>query len=285
MIDAVNKVKIFKAIVISFGMGSLTSLVCTAQTAEAVKSFPEVTFDKVEAIFGQNLNTDDTTLKTLLLAVAMDQTTPGSPHGQKPIGIPYIIHHGPKYWVSKLKAGEKSLDVLVNNALLLLFTKEKIPKSKIAAFDLMLLAADLGYWPADYYIAESNLSNHLTTDYTSEMPLRRVIDNDSLSVAQDTMARYKRCAELGFAPCQYRIGFWLSNSDKTLKDGLRVLRQAINTTLRDTRNAGTLVNVMLSAAREIVLKGDKAGLDPIVRAQYARLAETYLAELTKDTSE
>ncbi len=216
------------------------------------KPFPEVTFDKVQEIFGHNLDTDNTMLKTLLLAIGMDHTSKNSPHADQNIGIPYIVHKGLGYWVARLKSGERKLEVLVNNALLLLFTKEEIPKSKETGFALLKSAADRGYWPADYYVAESNLTNHLTMDYTSTPSNAGLISKDTKAIAQDTMACYNRCAEMGFAPCQYRIGFWLSNSPDTLKDGLNILRTAIHTTMNDTRYQGALDGALVMAAKEIV---------------------------------
>lgn len=255
------------------------------QSKTSGKPYPEVTFDKVEEIFGHNLDTDDTTLKTLLLAIGMDHTAPGSPHIEQQIGIPYIVHKSAEYWVSKLKTGERRIDVLVNNALLLLFTKEDIPNSKSVAFDLMKLAADKGYWPADYYIAENNLSKYLTPDYSHLTPKTGAITSENIDMARDTMMRYNRCAEMGFAPCQYRIGFWLTNSDKTIKDGLSVLRQAINTTISDNRYTTTLDRAMISASAEIVLKGDTVGIDEETRQKYAGLVRTHLAKLERDAEQ
>lgn len=245
------------------------------------KAFPEVTFDKVQEIFGHNLDTDDTMLKTLLLAIGMDHTSSDSPHSDQDIGIPYIVHKGPGYWVARLKSGERKLDVLVNNALLLLFTKEEIPNAKETGFALLKTASEMGYWPADYYVAENDLVNHLTMDYTSVSPKSGVMNGEKKAIANETMKRYNRCAEMGFAPCQYRIGFWLSGSPQTLKDGLNVLRAAIHTTTNDTRYRGVLDGALVMAAKEIVFKGDQVGIDKVVREEYANLVKRQLALMSK----
>ena len=266
-------------ILAALSLSLFSSIAASESNSPAEKPFPEVTFDKVQEIFGHNLDTDDTVLKTLLLAIGMDHTSTESPHANERIGIPYIVHEGPGYWVARLKSGERKLEVLVNNALLLLFTKEEIPRAQETAFALMKSAADKGYWPADYYVAESNLSKHLTVDYTEGSSSARVMDEKSKVIAKDAMTRYNRCADMGFAPCQYRIGFWLSNSTKTLKDGLDVLRTAIHTSRNDTRYQGVLDGALIMAAKEIVFKGDQVGMDKVVREEYANLVKQQLAML------
>lgn len=104
--------------------------------APSGKPFPEVTFDRVSEIFGHNLDTSEERLQTLLLAIGMDHTTPTSPHFQEEVGIPFIVHYGPNHWVNRLTSGDMSVDVLVNNALLLLFAEADIPNREQAAFDL-----------------------------------------------------------------------------------------------------------------------------------------------------
>lgn len=274
-------VTIFAALVMS-----LVSTVAISEegTSGHGKPFPEVTFDKVQEIFGHNLETDDTVLKTLLLAIGMDHTTTKSPHVSQRIGIPYIVHEGPAYWVRRLKSGDGALEVLVNNALLLLYTKENIPKAKETAFSLLKASAEKGYWPAEYYIAEVNLAEHLTQDYASATPSTGLMDKTTKAIARETMARYNRCAEMGFAPCQFRIGFWLSGSPKSLSDGLNILRAAIHTTRADTRYQGVLDSAVIMAAREIVFKGEQAGMDSVVREEYANLIKQQLSALSKSGS-
>lgn len=247
----------------------------------SVKLTPEVTFDKVEEIFGYNLDTDDTLLKNLLLAVAIDYTSPKSPNLDKNIGIPFIVDRGPDYWVSRLGKERNNVEVLVNNALLLLFTKEEIPNAKEAAYKLMKSAADRGYWPADYYVADRNLLSHLTKDFSEFTVTPKSISSEDINtLAQDTMNRFNRCAEIGFAPCQYRIGFWLANSGKSLKEGLSVLRLAIRTTLKDARYLKALDGAIVKAAKVIVFKGEEAGLDGVVREEYVKVIENRLSKVS-----
>lgn len=268
---AIVGVSFFSAISVSETQSPLTG-----------KLFPEVTFDKVQEIFGHNLDTENTQLKTLLLAIGMDHTSTDSPHFNERIGIPYIVHHGPGYWVGRLKSGDRSLEVLVNNALLLLFTKEAIPKGKDTAYALLRSAADKGYWPADFFVAETNLSEYLSVDSSDGASSTKPMDEKTRRIAQETMLRYNRCSAMGYAPCQYRIGFWLSSSPKTLKDGLDILRAAIQTTRNDLRYQGVLDGALIKAANEIVFKGDLVGMDTASRKEYANLVQQQISKLTKD---
>ena len=261
--------------------GALTVPVVSADENEPVgKSFPEVTFDRVNEIFGDNLDSNEERLKTLLLAVSMDHTSPESPHRDEQIGIPYIVHFGPGYWVNRLSSGDASLEVLANNALLLLFAEADIPGRDNAALNLMQRAAKAGYWPADYFVAETNLINHLVRDAKNLVPRTNVIgQTDARQIAMNTMATYNRCAEMGFAPCRYRIGFWLANSDSSLNDGLRVLQTAINTTLKDTRYHGVLDDALITATTQLVENGERIGLDAATREHYAQLRTQYTKSL------
>lgn len=248
-----------------------------------LKPAPEVTLDVVQEIFGHNLDTQDATLKTLLLAIGMDHTTNGSPNAKSNIGIPYIVDAGPKYWVTRLIKKDYEVEVLVNNALLLLFSKEELPNAQQAADDLMLAASDKGYWPASYYIAERNLKQFLSKDLSKEATSFVEVSTEKLyAIGTDTMRRYNECAEIGFAPCQYRIGFWLANSEKSLTDGLNVLREAINTTINDTRYSGMLDGGIIRASEMIVFKGEEAGLDYVVREQYTKLIQAQLFQYSED---
>ena len=240
------------------------------------KPFPEVTFDLVSEIFGHNLDTSEERLQTLLLAIGMDHTTPTSPHFQEEVGIPFIVHYGPNHWVNRLTSGDMSVDVLVNNALLLLFAEADIPNREQAAFDLMKLASDKGYWPADYFVAETNLLNHLVRGPEVAIPMAPTIEASGLKqLAQDTMDAFSRCAEIGFAPCRYRIGFWLSNSQKTLQDGLKVLQAAIDVNLKDTRYEDKLDGALVAAAQELAERGGVINLDSDTVDQYKKLMYEY----------
>ena len=246
------------------------------------KNTPEVTFDKVQEIFGFNLNTQDTTLKSLLLAVGFDHTAVNSPNVKQDIGIPYIVKKGPGYWIDKLKNGDYEVDVLVNNALLLLFTKEEIPGGGDTALSLMKIASTKGYWPADFYIADINLKKYLMSPPENEGKSLKIQSDRVKVIAEDTLDRFSRCAEIGFAPCQYRIGFWLSNSKGTIVDGIAVLRKAIDTTLNDKRYEGSLNAAMVKAAEIIVFNGEQVGMNTDIRTQYVELIQNKLARYSED---
>lgn len=247
----------------------------SAETSSG-KPFPEVTFDRVSEIFGQNLDTSEERLQTLLLAIGMDHTTPTSPFLEEEVGIPFIVHYGPNHWVNRLTSGDMSVDVLVNNALLLLFAEADIPNREQAAFDLMKLASEKGYWPADYFVAETNLLNHLVRGPDVAIPMAATIETSGLKqVAQDTMDAFSRCAEIGFAPCRYRIGFWLSNSQQTLQDGLKVLQAAIDVNLKDTRYENKLDGALVAAANELAARGEAIGLGSDTVDQYRKLIDQY----------
>ena len=255
----------------------MTAAPVSASTdAPSGKPFPEVTFDRVSEIFGHNLDTSEERLQTLLLAIGMDHTTPTSPHFQEEVGIPFIVHYGPNHWVNRLTSGDMSVDVLVNNALLLLFAEADIPNREQAAFDLMKLASDKGYWPADYFVAETNLLNHLVRGPEVAIPMAPTIEASGLKqLARDTMDAFSRCAEIGFAPCRYRIGFWLSNSQQTLQDGLKVLQAAIDVNLKDTRYEDKLDGALVAAAQELAERGGAIGLDSDTVDQYSKLIDQY----------
>ena len=253
---------------------------------DAPKSSPDVTLDKVQETFGYNLETSDPGKISLLLAIAMDHSATDSPNKIYDIGIPYIVDKGPLYWVRRLHQGDYQPDVLMNNALILLYTKEAIPGKHEAAHQLLLLAADKGYWPAQYYVAERNMNDHLSMDYTRASPATSEIRTEALkSLAAQTMDYYKTCAKIGFAPCQFRIGFWLSNSETTLTDGIEMLREAINTTIKDTRYKGVLDGAVFLASQMIVYNADQIGLDDVVKDQYIKLHNTQLAQMNKDAQQ
>lgn len=240
------------------------------------KAVPDVEFKQVQAIFGDRLETSKAELKLLLLAVAMDHTSPNSPNIKQKIGIPYVVSSGPKYWVNRLQEGERSLEVLVNNALLLLYTKESIPGGQKMARDLLRAAAAKGYWPADYYVAEIQLQERLVKDDQQfSLLTNSIVDAEQKQIAQDTFSRLSRCAEIGFAPCQYRVGFWLLAEEERISDGVKALRQAVRTTLQDQRYKGALDESISAAASMIVHHHEVAGLTDEERDGYAKLAASF----------
>ena len=277
-----SRVKICIPALLSFSLVVGATDIESAVNQDPPKIAPEVTLDRVQEIFGFNLDTAEGMKKILLLAIGMDHTTPGSPNHDQDIGIPYIIDRGPGYWVSKLTSKEYEVDVLVNNALLLLFSKAEIPGADEAAMHLLSKASDKGYWPADYYVADYNITHKLARDFDDVSTVTTtIVDSDLKKLASDTMAKFNNCSQMGFAPCQYRVGFWLTSTEPGLKDGIHVLKNAIKTTLADKRYQGIMNGSVIEAAKEIVMKGDFAGLDDVVRKEYFKLMNDQIILLEK----
>lgn len=192
-----------------------------------------VEFNEVTAMFSDNLVPKETLLRDLLLAIAIDHTASNAPDQVKLIGIPYILDKGIKYWARQLAKTPAPLDAIINNALFLLFSKERNKKSQSAALKLMKMAAHLNYWPAKYYIAEKNLEHHLSADYAGTP--EAITDRHLKNIARTTMRYYTDCAKRGFAPCQYRIGTWLITNNNQAKDGIKALQSAIQISSDDFR--------------------------------------------------
>ncbi len=243
-----------------------------ADTIASEKHSPDVSFEKVKSIFGDNINPTDTHLKLLLLAVAMDHTSTASTFKNQKIGIPYIVETGPGFWVGRLKNGDRTLEVLVNNALLLLFSKENIHNRKQGVDYLMRLAEAENYWPATFYLAETQLSQKLTIDYDNQGVLSGRITGNTRKTAQEVMTRYNRCAEIGFSPCQIRIGLWLASSPGSANDSIRVLRAAIQSTLSDPRYGDTVDPLLKQSAMIILAKKKELNINNDEIQVYQRLA-------------
>lgn len=236
------------------------------------KRAPLVTFDRVENLFGNNLTFAKESKKLFLLAVAMDHTSKNSTHRNEQIGVPFIVAGGADYWVGRLGREDYPIDVLVNNAILLLFGKENIEGSEAAGLKLLNAASKKGYWPARYYIAEHNIAELLQEPNDFSV----VPSSETFEKATETMSILNSCSEMGFAPCQYRIGFWLMSTEETFQDGLKVLRAAINTTVLDRRYIGILDNAVALASQEIVKHGAAGGLNNEAIAEYSKLMEAYI---------
>ncbi len=207
-------------------------------------------FNEVTAMFSDNLTTTDELLGDLLLAIAFDHTASNAPAEIKHIGIPYILEKGIKYWAIQLQYPEPSLDAIVNNALFLLFSKERTEEAKKAALKLMQIAANHNYWPAKFYVAEHNLRNYLSVDYGVN-PSLEIKDVQLADAARITMEYYNDCAKRGFAPCQYRVGTWLVANGESVEDGLSALQQAIKTSTDDPRYRDMFVQRRAHAAQII----------------------------------
>lgn len=205
---------------------------------ENKSSEPMLQFNEVTAMFGRNLEPEPGLLQDLLLAVAVDHTASNVPDAAKEIGIPYILGKGIAHWARRLKKGAP-LDVIVNNALYLLYSKDRSEESNKTALNLMKLAASKNYWPAKYYVAETNLKDYLVADYDLNSDAKMLIHDKSIQrVAATTMEYFLDCAKRGFAPCQYRVGTWLLTSEKHAVEALKALESAIHTSMSDSRYKG-----------------------------------------------
>ncbi len=207
-------------------------------------------FNEVTAMFSDNLTITDELLGDLLLAIAFDHTASNAPTEIKHIGIPFILEKGIKYWAIQLQYPEPPLDAIVNNALFLLFSKERNEDSKKAALQLMQMAANINYWPAKFYVAEHNLRSYLSVDYTVN-PSLEILDEELADMAGTTMRYYSDCAKRGFAPCQYRVGTWLIANTENVENGRSALQQAIKTSTDDPRYRDMFVQRRAHAAQII----------------------------------
>ena len=251
---------------------SSISFVAIANVVAPAKNSPDVSFEKVQEIFGNNVNPTDSTLKLLLLAIAMDGTATTSTFKDQKIGIPYIVETGPSYWVNKLKAKDHSLDVLVNNALILLFAKEDISNREKGAAYLMQLAEEKSYWPASFYLAEKQLASQLVVDYGKPNPLTgKITSDEKIKLATETMKRYNLCADVGFSPCQFRIGFWLANSPRNIESAIPVIRTAVKSTISDPRYGDSTDAFMILAANILLFHRDKYLMSDEERKFYEKL--------------
>lgn len=201
---------------------------------------PRVTLDSVQEVFGDNLETKDRILSGFLLALGMERTSRTGAYQGEDVGVPYIIDRGPMFWVRQLSS-DRSIDTLVNNAILLLFSEADIPNADVAARQLMTEASNMGYWPASYYLAEQNIKFLGQAEASIVTPL----------MMQSTIDLLADCAEASFAPCQYMAGFIMVRMDDLMGEGAKALRAAIATTLRDPRYE-ELVSNQYKAAIEVL---------------------------------
>lgn len=201
---------------------------------------PDVTHNEVNQLFGGNLNTATAEQNMLLLAIAVEQTN----GGKKGIGIPYIIESGPDFWVQRLNTNTPSVQSLMNNALLVLFTNEEIPDRNKHALRLIQLAANSGYWPAQFYVAEQELKKG------------KFMDNHV------AFGNLQSCAVANFVPCIFRIGFWLLESPQRKQEGIDTLKLAIYTATSDIRYKGYLKQTISLASKAILKYSPTLSLSP-----------------------
>jgi hypothetical protein len=264
----------------------LSSITLQADTANSVKPLPDVEFERVDKIFGNNIYSNDPTLKLFLLAIAMDHTSTASTFTRYKIGIPYIAETGAGYWVKRLKNKDYALDVVVNNALILLFSKEDIPNRKAGTLTLMQIAETHAYWPASFYLAESQLAEKLSLDYSAPIPYRlQISDPTRKNIASDVMKRFNFCAEVGFSPCQFRIGFWLVGAQGNLENGLNIIRSAINTTLADPRYNDVLDSYVALGTSLVLENIGRLKLDANEASFYSRALKRVSSKTIADRKE
>lgn len=239
---------------------------------------PNVSLEEVEDLFGSNLEYPEPEVQELLLAIGMERTSTGSRFREERIGVPYIVYDTPVAWVSRYRTGDKSVDTLVNMALVMMISKSKSESTYRVGVDLLRKAAEKGYWPASAFTAGEYLRQ--AAEIGDKVGNNRFRDESieskrMLLLGKLAMEHLNRCAEAGFAPCQYRIGFWLANSADKPTEGVEVLRHAIKSTLQDNRYQGYVDESFFHAVQVIYDLGESAGLSHAMREQYRGLLEGY----------
>ena len=256
------------------GLGTFNRLIATIAVivtssvrADAMpKLAPHMTEETVISHFGDRLTSAAREERILLTAIAFDHAAPGSPfHGDR-VGIPYITGDGPAIWVQRLAEGKRDIATTVNNGLMLLFlnSSEIEPaQRRLGAIQLFEQAAEAGYWPVNYYLAYA-----LLTRSQVDLEQRRT----DLVRAQTLLAQ---CAEVGFAPCQYSLGFWALEHPSTASQGKEMLTAAIEITRRDeryTKNPFVMQDFKTGLA---LLAHPDSGVDAKARAEFTATLVQY----------
>lgn len=210
-------------------VGAVLALPAVAQI-----TVPEIRKQDVEERFGQRLKNATRAENLLLLGIALDTVNAESPFKDREIGIPYLVGDGAGYWALLLSQGDRSVDVLVNNALMLLFADkgdEVMPQidRTAAAVKLLTLAQREGYWPASAYLAEHYF------ELAAQPVLPPLIpDHIQSRYRKAAFDYYMACTKVGFAPCHLKVGFWYL-SDHKGEAGLSYLKAGIELVGRDKR--------------------------------------------------
>lgn len=241
---------------------SLLPLVAHSTEQLAVQT-PNISEEEVVSVFGQSLFKGGRSENLLLLAIAIDNQSSTSPTAHEKIGIPYIVDAGPGYWVRLLQMNESTLDVLVNNALMLLYMrssgKETREQRKAAAYRLLEIAAQKGYWPAMAYIAEETL-NTATPD-TPEAKIKQSFDY------------LNQCASVSFAPCQFKLGIWYLNDESKPGAWVPFLQTAIEVSSKDERYKTSKETISDLEFALTILSDPKSGLPQEQRKHYLKMLE------------
>ena len=212
----------------------------SATESESKDVTPALSETDVQALFGDRLSKADRAENLLLLAIAFDHQSQESPTHEQPIGIPFIADVGPGYWVMLLQqeASTPRLSTLVNNALILTFLQEEghTEEARQQASQLLLqIAASQGYWPAKVYLAERTMARWVDS-MTIQIPLKQEELADIPQAEQEQVFRYlAECSQIGFAPCQFRLGFWYMQDGAKQEAAIEFLRAGVEVARRDTR--------------------------------------------------
>lgn len=128
--------------------------------AESADAMPNPTEQDVKSLFGQRLSNGCRAENLQLLAIAFDQHSRNSPTLEEEIGIPYIATAGSGYWIRLCQQEQPNpnLDMLVNNARLLIYAQEPSVTDDLrleASTRLLTVASACGYWPAQVWLSGS----------------------------------------------------------------------------------------------------------------------------------
>mgnify|MGYP000224051267 CR=1 FL=1 len=190
---------------------------------------PEVTREQVEALFGQGLEHADRAESLFLLAIALESSSSIDNQWSNNIGIPWVVGESASYWALLLKQGDRRVEVLVNNALLLMFSQGSKPSRSIrkqGATVLLKQAADLGYWPAQAYLGERFIE-----ELNQPNPPPNSAGLNRSSKFEQAFQYLSGCAKAGFAACHFKLGFWYASvgqveaAEPMLKAGIEVIRR------------------------------------------------------------
>lgn len=228
---------------------------------------PNATEQEVRSIFGGRLEEGDRAENLLLLAIAFDHHAEKSPTQTLKIGIPFITKTGPAYWVRLLQqeSNSPSLDTLVNNALILTFTADPsypIEVRREAAGKMLAIAAKRNYWPAQVYLAERQLQVWNQRD----KPIPAT--GEAAAEVEEVFNYLSQCSRIGFAPCQFQLGFWYMQNPASLQAGIDLLRAGIEVVRRDRRYM----------ASEEVEEDFERALETVARVEPGQAYKDLLAE-------
>lgn len=210
-------------------VGAVLALPAVAQI-----TVPEIRKQDVEERFGQRLKNATRAENLLLLGIALDTVNAESTFKDREIGIPYLVGDGAGYWALLLSQGDRSVDVLVNNALMLLFADKSeevlLPVERTtAAVKLLTMAQREGYWPASAYLAEHYFELAVQPVFPPLIP-----DHIQSRYRKAAFDYYMACTKVGFAPCHLKVGFWYL-SDHKVEAALPYLKVGVELVGRDKR--------------------------------------------------